>query len=347
MPRRVLFAIRSKLGDTLISYQCARAFADAFPQTSVTLLTRSDYAGLLARETGIRIIGFNSRIGMILKLLWLRVTAAPFDVLGVLWGSGPPIRLIGRLVNARRRIAWSRRFAPDLFEEGRLPGDHALIDPAASVIAAFEPAFQPPRSLSIPSLAERYARCEGKVAVGVVPIADETRRNFDPATLGLLIAEIRRRHPDRPIRIFVNPGNAGADALMRAPLPPGCEIRSFRDLGALVEEYMELCAWIGTDTGLYHLAAAIGIPSTVFFGPTQPHKIVLPGQTNATVHRLAILGNTHCEEKTCTRPLCLHANVAVWGHAQCATRIDETPGACPLRAYPPHALTQIADLSPA
>ena len=53
------------------------------------------------------------------------------------------------------------------------------------------------------------------------------------------------------------------------PLPAGCELRTFRDLGALVSEYVHLAAWIGTDTGLYHLAAVIGIRATVFFGPTQ------------------------------------------------------------------------------
>jgi ADP-heptose:LPS heptosyltransferase len=130
-------------------------------------------------------------------------------------------------------------------------------------------------------------------------------------------------------------------------MPAGCELRTFRDLAALVEEYMQLAAWFGTDTGLYHLAAAIGLPATVFFGPTQPHKIVMPGQRNARVFRLAALGDTHCEVKSCVRPLCLHANVALWSHASPMTRLDETPPDCPLRALPPQALTVSAELSPA
>jgi len=137
LPRRILFAIRSKLGDTLISFQCARAFADAFPDSQVTLLTRSAYASLLRAEAGIRVIGFGSRIEMVLRLLWLRLSEPAFDVLAVLWGSGPPIRLIGRLAKANRKVAWSRKFAPDIFEEGRLPQDHLLIDPAAGVIRVF------------------------------------------------------------------------------------------------------------------------------------------------------------------------------------------------------------------
>ena len=347
MPRRILFAIRSKLGDTLISFQCVRDFADAYPESQVTLLTRSAYASLLRDEAGIRVIGFDSRIEMALRLLWLRFSEPAFDVLAVLWGSGPPIRLIGRLAKARRKIAWSRKFAPDIFEEGSLPRDPLLIDPATSAIRAFAPDFTAPRALAIPSLGARYRSQSGNTAIGIAPIADEARRNLDPPTLLLLITALRAKHGDAPIRVFVNPGNAGSDALIAMALPAGCELRTFRDLAALVTEYMSLAAWIGTDTGLYHLAAAVGIPATVFFGPTQPHKIVMPAQRNVQVFRLAALGDTHCEEKTCTRPLCLHACLAAWSHAGAATRLDETPMACPLRALPASALENISDCSPA
>ncbi len=347
VPRRILFAIRSKLGDTLISYQCARAYADAFPDSQVTLLTRRAYASLLRGETGLRVIGFDSRIEMACKLLWLRLWAPAFDILAVLWGSGSPIRLIGQMVKARRKIAWSRKFAPDIFEAGDLPPDPLLIEPAMSVIRVFEPRFTTPRSLSIPSLAARYRARIGNTAIGIAPIADEARRNFDCASLLLLIAEARRLHGAAPIRIFVNPGNAGSEALIAMSLPAGCELRPFRDLEALVGEYMALAAWVGTDTGLYHLAAAIGIPATVFFGPTQPHKIVMPAQTKTIAIRLDVLGDTHCEVKTCVRPLCLHAAVASWSHASPATGLDETPAACPLRGFPAGALGTIREINPA
>ena len=52
MSRRILFAIRSKLGDTLISFACVRAYADAHSQDHVSLLTRSAYAHLVAQEAG-------------------------------------------------------------------------------------------------------------------------------------------------------------------------------------------------------------------------------------------------------------------------------------------------------
>ena len=347
LPRRILFAIRSKLGDTLISFQCVRAYADAHPDDHVTLLTRTAYARLFAGESGIRVIGFDSRIGMLAKLLWLRVTEPAFDILAVLWGSGSPIRLIGRYVNARRKIAWSRRFAPEIFEEATLPADHFLVDPAACTIRAFDPEFAAPVALDIPKLSSRYRSNHDNTAIGVVPIADEARRNLDAPALTQLLSEVRRRHPDAPVRVFINPGNGGADALIAMQMPAGCEIRAFRDLTALVGEYMQLAHWVGTDTGLYHLAVSIGIPATVFFGPTQPHKIIMPAQPKAKVWRLEVLADSHCDEKACKRPLCLHAAVAAWCGNPAATRIEDTPAGCPLRLSAPEALLRLRDASPA
>ena len=345
MSRRILFAIRSKLGDTLISYAAARAYVDAHPHDQVTLLTRADYAQLLAGETGLRVIGFGSRLGMMLRLWWMRLNEPAYDVLGVLWGSGKPIAAIGRLVRARRKIAWNRKFAPEIFEQGELPQDHALVVPALSVIQAFEPAQQAPRSVVIPSLAARYqtaqAQRTGQELVGVVPIADELRRNFDAPTLLILLAQVRARHPASGIRVYVNPRNHGAPELLQTTLPAGSEWRSFRDLADLLEQYMGLSAWYGTDTGLYHLAAAAGIPATVFFGPTQPHKIIMPAEPHTTWARLAMLGDTHCEQKACTRPCCLHQAVADFCAVPGPTLLSETPADCPLRA---HDAARLADL---
>lgn len=348
MPRRILFAIRSKLGDTLISYAAARAYADARPRDAVTLLTRTDYARLFAGEQGLRVIGFDSRIGMFLRLLWLRLTEPAFDILGVLWGSGKPIATIGRQVKAARKIAWNRKFAPEVFEEGSLPGDYPLVAPAMSVIHAFDPAAPTPQALRIESLAARYAATpRPRAIVGIVPIADELRRNFDAPTLLILLAEVRKRHPDALLHIYANPRNTGAPELMQTQLPPGCEWRGFSDLRDLVAQYMQLSAWVGTDTGLYHLAAAIGIPATVFFGPTQPHKIVMPAQPQATWVRLAELGDTHCEQKACTRPCCLHSAVADYCAVPGPTPLEETPADCPLRAFPAAALKEARIVSPA
>ena len=331
MSRRILFAIRSKLGDTLISFACVRAYADAHPQDDITLLTRNAYATLLRAEHGMRVIGFDSRLEMFFRLMWLRIREPAFDILAVLWGSGAPIKRIGQWVKAKRKIAWSGRFAPDIFEEGVVPRDPLLVEPAASVIRAFDASFALPQQLHIPSLAQRY-RAGTPRAIGVVPIADERRRNFDAPTLLNLLTEVRRRHPHEAIRVFINPGNDGAESLVHQRFPDGVELHSFTKLDDLLRAYLDLQAWYGTDTGLYHLAASIGIPATVFFGPTQPHKIVMPAQPEARWVRLNVLGDSHCDEKSCGQPVCLHQAVATFCATVPALTLNSTPAACPLRA---------------
>jgi ADP-heptose:LPS heptosyltransferase len=187
--------------------------------------------------------------------------------------------------------------------------------------------------MTIPSLAARYvaAAAARPDVVGVVPLADEPRRNFDAHTLLILLAQLRQRHPQARLRVFVNPDSEDSRALMRTALPDGCEWYGFTDLRDLVDQYMRLRAWYGTDTGLFHMAAAIGVPATVFFGPTQPYKVVMPGETDVAAIRMQVLGQTHCEQKACTRPRCLHQAVAEYCAAAGPTPLEQTPADCPLR----------------
>ena len=110
MSQRILFVIRGKLGDTLVNFMTVRRYADTYPDDVVWLLTRQNYAALLKNEAGIRMIGFDSRLGMYIRLFWLRFTQPAFDVLAVLWGFGKPIEVIGRLIKAKRKIYLDGRF---------------------------------------------------------------------------------------------------------------------------------------------------------------------------------------------------------------------------------------------
>jgi hypothetical protein len=73
----------------------------------------------------------------------------------------------------------------------------------------------------------------------------------------------------------------------------------------------------------------------------------MPAQAGVTWARLAALGETHCEQKDCVRPCCLHQAVADYCKVPGPTSIDETPAACPLRAYPASALQDLRLHEPA
>lgn len=339
--QRILFVIRGKLGDSLVLYTMVRAYIDTRPQDEVSLLIRKDYAHLLAHEAGVRVIPFGSRLEMMARLVWLRLTGSKFEVLAVLWGFGPPVLRIAQLVKARRKIYLDSRYPKSYPEWPPHANYETLVDPGWLVTQVFAPGIAKPMQLQIPGLAALRARTSKPGAIGVIPAADEDRRTFDLATLGILLSEVAKRHPGEKIWLIVNPRDRGAGMFLKMPLPAHVEVKRFSNLEELLAIVLEIDAYYGTDTGVYHLATAMGIPATVMFGPTQPEKIVLAKQPHATWVRLRVLGNEHCEVKDCSRPLCLYQCVASFAVADCATPIEATPPACPLREFDAAALPAI------
>ena len=97
-----------------------------------------------------------------------------------------------------------------------------------------------------------------------------------------------------------------------------------------------------TDTGLYHLAVAMGVPTTTYYGPTQPWKNAFAAQPDLARVRLAALGGDHCEEKQCRRPVCLANAVALHAGAQPGSSVEGTPPSCLLRRHTAAELGQVA-----
>lgn len=342
MAHRVLFVIRGKLGDTLVAYASVRAYADRYPQDDVALLVRANYAALLAGERGVRVIGFASRVALLVRLARLALVERPFDALLVLWGFGAPVRRLGRLVRARRKIYLDGRWPEVYPEHAEIPPEPLQSEPAWRVVRRFAPELPAPQRLLVPSLAARRAAQGAAAAIGIAPLADEPRRLMSVSALRALVREIAARHPGAPIRVFLNRRDIGAAELVAAGVPPGAEFRFFPALEGLVREFCELARLYATDTGLAHLAAAMDIPATVFFGPTQPWKIVMPGEPHTVAVRLAALGGAHCEEKSCTRPLCLAQAVANYCGGAPGIALADTPATCPLRVLAPGELARIS-----
>lgn len=341
MRRRVLFVIRGKLGDTLVAFATVRCFVDAYPEDDVTLLTRSGYAALLSGERGLRVLGFSSRLGMLAVLLKLRLEAA-FDGLLVLWGFGAPIKWMGRFVRAKRKIYLDDRFRGVFPEFADLSSDRLQSEPMWRVAKIFEPALPQPDRLNIPSLAA--FRVAAPAVVGVAPLADEARRIMSPAMLANVLRMIAIRHPGMPIRVFVNASDKGSTELIEAGLPVGATFYYFPELEDLLRGFSDIAHLYCTDTGLYHLGAAMGIPATVFFGPTQPWKNMMSAQTTSRAVRLKVLGSAHCEEKGCESPACIDGAVQGFGKLGNTVSLSAVPENCPLRTYPANQLIEIASI---
>jgi ADP-heptose:LPS heptosyltransferase len=333
--RRVLFVLRGKLGDTISAYATVRAYAKEHPGDELTLLVRANYAPLFARERGLRLIGFSSRLAMFAKLLWMRWREPPFDALLVLLGFGPPIRRLGRMVRATRKIYLDDRFRDVYPEWPELPPGYLQSEPAWRI----DPALAQPQQSRIESLAT-LRRPAG--VIGVAPVSDEPRRSMGVQVLRALVASLMQRNPGVPVHVLINPSDQDAKPLLEAGLPAGAQFRDFPTLEKLFEELGRLDHLHSTDTGLYHLAAAMGVPLTTYFGPTQPGRNGFPAQPALARVRIAALGGDHCEEKGCLRPVCLEIPVARHnGFEPPAFEVSERPAGCLLRQHPRKALENI------
>lgn len=306
MSRRVMFVIRGKLGDTLLAFMALRAYTEIFPNHEICLLVRKAYAPLFAGEVNGRVFGFNSRIEMLARLFWLRMQRKHFDVLAILWGFGSPIEWIGKWVVAKRKIYLNDRMAR-IYSEWPVEQEvKTLVDPAWKVVQVFAPEVKKPDHLYLASLARLHNERKLVGLVGVIPVADEPRKCLDARSLLKLLQGLQHKQPQRSIWVLLNARDEGARSLLTATLPAGCQIKQFSTIPELLDLLTQLSEWVGVDTGLYHLAAAMGIPATLYFGPTQPEKIVLSGQADVHSIRLQALANDHCEVKSCTEPYCLY-----------------------------------------
>ena len=338
MRRRIVFLIRGKLGDSLIAYATVRQYADSFPQDELTLLIRSKYAPLLAGEKGVRILGFSNRLSLLARLLRLALEPR-FDALLAIWAFGNQVRWVGRLVRARRKVYLDRRFADVYPEYPSLPPEPLQSEPAWRVAQRFEPGLPQPGELRVAGLAAQ--RASNPAAIGIGPVADEPRRTMGPETLRLLAATLRARHPGMPLRILLNAADEGAKPLLKAGPPSGTQFVLFPRLDSLVRELGQLAQLYTTDTGLHHVAAAMGVPTTVFYGPTQAWRNAMPRQPDFRRVRLEALGAQHCEVKDCAQPVCLEHAVARFCNDSFNSSVEQTPRACPLRSLPGNPLAAI------
>jgi len=323
-------------------FATVRAFVDAFPDDDVTLLVRANYGPLFRNEQGVRVVDFSSRIVMFAKLAAMRWLEPPFDALLVLLGSGAPILRLGRMVRARRKIFLDARLREVYPEWPEVPQIHLQSEPAWHVARMFAPELALPRSSRVPSLAALHRPAR---VIGIAPVSDEPRRTMNPAIVHALIAALVKQHPGHAIHVLVNTDDEEARPLLEAGLPAEARLRNFPTLQVLVEELSVIDHLHSTDTGIFHLAAAMGIPLTTYYGPTQPWKNGFPGQPDLTRVRLAALGGDHCEEKGCQRPVCLEKAVALHVGAAIDSGIDGTPPGCLLRRHPLEELERVAALA--
>ncbi|WP_083518278.1 glycosyltransferase family 9 protein [Dechloromonas denitrificans] len=323
--RRMFVVIRDKLGDSVIAFQALSAYRMAHPEDDITLMVHEHYMPLFVGERGYRFVPYHSSLRAFAWVLWQRITFRRFDVVLVLRGSGSKVAWMARLLSAKLRIHALNRY-PEIFPDTPTDPGPALtshethIEAAMRSLRSLDPELAYPKYLRLHGL-DAYRR--PAEAVVICPVSDELRRTLSRDDVIRLLPVIRIRHPGKKIWILVR--QSGDEGFVAGDFE-GAEVRAFESIIPLLKIFGLAAAYYGVDTGLYHVAAAMGIPAVVFFGPSQPYKVVLPGQMTESV-RLGALGESHCDNKECTTPACIHKVIADWS----ATPSENVfPERCPL-----------------
>ena len=278
-----VLAIRLRaLGDVVLTTPALRALRRGHPDAALEVVTDSRYVDLLAGVPGVtRVWGLGRTHGETLRLigqLRKRRYALAVDFFG-----NPRSALVTRWSGARRRAGYDlrgRRHAYDV----RVPRDtprpagrreHASAAPLRRAQAVGGIADgQPPRLLAADSARDEADRLFAAIGVsdpgqviGLVAAGTWATKTWPTAHA----ATLARRLDARGHRILLinGPGEEEVAARM-TQLAPELRVLPPCGVAALTAVIARLRAVVGTDSGPRHLAAALGVPTFAWFGPTHP-----------------------------------------------------------------------------
>lgn len=197
-----------------------------------------------------------------------------------------------------------RRIGPSFCREGSVLFYSAVAGHSDRTRHAVDQCMDTVRYLGLSCLSQEFpvlfpaaARTEPRPRVAVLPVSRWETKNWSVASF----AEVARRlQKERDATIFILGGGADAAACSELEKAVGghvhnlCGKLSIPQSGALLRE-MDLL--ISNDSGPVHMAAAIGTPTLVVFGPTDPRRTGPYG----TIHRV-VRGTQPCQpcyERVC------------------------------------------------
>lgn len=280
---RIVVVRQSALGDVLLATPAIRALAQARPEAQVTLVTGPAYVPLLE---GLDWLGgvVPWPPGRSVRAMAAELRAAgPVPTYVDLQHKARTVALGGRL-RSWERVAFRRRTPVQgvlalLGRDPVLSGRHAT----RLYLDALRPlGVLPPRGKG--ALRPEVAVPEGAAAAGraavdalgrrpVIAFAPGARwatKRWDPARLAA-VARGLAEAPGAATVLAGGPGDEDALEAFRAAAPPDLDATD-RDLEGLAGILAATDLLVAGDTGLAHLASAVGVPVVSIFGPTAPSR---------------------------------------------------------------------------
>ncbi len=283
-PRSVLIIVTRRIGDVLLATPLMRSVKRAWPDTALDVLVFEGTQGVITANPDIRrVLTVPERPSWLTHLAFLFRMARQYDIaLSTLHGDRPTLYafLAGRfragLLNATRRESWKRsllhRWAP--FDNWNT---HTVL---MNLALAGELGIEPRPEVVISWRAEDAARVD--TLLGIAPagplavLHPYPRFNYKMWHRAGWI-ETAAWLAARGYRVILSGGADPAETAYVADLARGMPANTINlagkftlaEAGCLVGR---AAVFLGPDTALTHMAAALGVPTVAFYGPTDPVK---------------------------------------------------------------------------
>lgn len=281
MPHRILLVRFSALGDVLLTTPLVRALATAWPDARITYVTKAAAAPVFARSPRVaEVVALDP--GGSVRGLARRLAGAPWDLCVDLHAS-LRARLLRMLVpgpwRAVRPRRWDRRlciaFGADRLRDAPPVAERYF---AAVSDLGVRPDGEPAEMFTSPEEDARAAALAPGGHVVVAPGAAHATKRWPPSHWRALAARLRAEG-----LTVVGVGTAGE----RERLEDAHAVPAFGEgLGVTAALLRHAACAVTHDSGLMHLASAMGAPVVALFGPTTPAFGYAPYRaTGVLLHR--------------------------------------------------------------
>ncbi len=313
LPRRIAVFCLPGIGDTILYTPALARLRRAFPDARITALTMFDGAADILRTNPdldeVRRFDFvNAGLWSGIRYVWgLRRERFELAILGF-----PANRLEYNLVNALvgrrwraghryRRQRWrnlsflNNVAVPETGGRHNVEENLALVDAICRRLGVEVPAVETPLRLQLTS--DNCTRGDAFLAghglgpddflIGIHPYSSTFksmhRKCWDKDHFASLVSRVSEIHPRARVLVFSGPSDAAVNDYIVRRAGGHAIIVEERDLRTALGVMRHCRLFISNDSGIMHLAGALGVPVVALFGPTDwrrlhpwraPHVIV-------------------------------------------------------------------------
>ncbi len=312
-PRRILFLRIDRIGDMVLTLPALRALKRRFSRAELTVLASPSNQTLIRREPGVDRVQVlqsgNARLAHLVTLL-PKLRRARFDLVIDPMPEGDPLTLLLALgCGAARRIGFAGRLRSRLYDAvlPAPPAGRHFRDLTCDLVRALGARADP--GAARPVLAPADVEQAGKwfadhglanaEVIGIHPGGHYPSQRWPlehhAALIGLL-------HEKRLGRVLLLGGESEAPLIAeicrRSRIAPPVFVS--RDLGGTAAVLARCRLFLGNNSGPLHLAAALGVPTVSFRGPTRAGRWTPLGSGHRVLER-AGLDCLGCERGLCPR----------------------------------------------